>query len=217
MAKTARRITNTTQRFIEIQDIQDDIVYLTGGYACLVIEVKASNFSLLSAEEQDAKLFTYAALLNSLSFSVQVVIRSKRIDITNYLEDLGEEARRTQNPLLSQQIILYRNFIQELVKVETVLDKKFYIVIPFSSLEKGVLGAKSAVKSTVDENFAAAASANLHSKAESLHSQLQRLNLKAKTLEKDDLIRVYYDIFNEQGLQPHQMFTDLAEGTTKGK
>ena len=63
MAKTARKQSNTTQKFIEILDIRDDIVIMSGGNACLVIEVKSTNFALLSAEEQDAKIFAYASLL----------------------------------------------------------------------------------------------------------------------------------------------------------
>jgi len=66
-----------TQQFIEITNIVDDIVILNGGNAALVIEVSATNFTLLSPEEQDAKIYAYASLLNSLSFPIQIVIRSK--------------------------------------------------------------------------------------------------------------------------------------------
>ena len=196
MAKTARKINNTTQRFIDILDIQDDIVLMSGGNACLVIEVKSTNFALLSAEEQDAKIFAYASLLNSLSFAIQIVIRSKRIDITKYLDDLGQAAAKTSNPSLARQINLYKDFVQELIKVNTVLDKTFYLVIPYSSLESGLKGAKQAV-SALDENFISSAKSSLHSKAGSLHSQLGRINLRARTLKKDELLNIYCDIYDE--------------------
>ena len=77
MAKTAQKVRSTTQKFTEIEDIIDNIVLLSSGNACLIIEVKATNFALLSKEEQDAKVFAYAALLNSLSFPIQILYTLK--------------------------------------------------------------------------------------------------------------------------------------------
>lgn len=172
MAKTVQRNAAPTQKFIEIVDIVDDIVVLTGGYACIVIEVKATNFALLSADEQDAKIYAYASLLNSLSFPIQIVIRSKKLDVSSYLRLLDEERAKTQNASLAKQMALYQNFVQELVKVNTILDKKFYIIVSYSSLEKGIAGAKEAVGQTsVESNFILGAKTALHSKTESLHSQ----------------------------------------------
>src|ERR1035437_6152391 len=170
MATPARNLPST-QKFIDITDIADDIVILGGGNACLVIEVNATNFALLSPEEQDAKIYAYASLLNSLSFPIRIVIRSKKIDISNYLKLLDTEKDKTQNPNLAKQIGLYRDFVKELVKVNTVLDKKFYLIIPYSSLEKGVSGAGAALKgSSNQDNFIIGAKAALHSKAESFHT-----------------------------------------------
>ena len=195
----------STQRFIEIVDIVGDIVLIRGGNACLVIEIQATNFALLSAEEQDAKISAYAALLNSLSYSIQIVIRSKKLNIASYLKLLEEEELNSKNPKLANQINLYRDFVSELVKVNTILDKKFYIVIPYSSLEKGITGAKEQVsKNSSQSFFLAEAQAALHSKAEGLHTQLRRLNLKAETLDKERLIKVFYEIFNDVNIDSQQ-------------
>ena len=207
MKSSARKINATTQKFTEIQDILDDIVILNGGNACLVIEVTATNFALLSAQEQDSKIYSYASLLNSLSFPIQILIRSKKLDISAYIKLLDVEAKKTQNPMLAEQIRLYKDFVQELVKVNTVLDKKFYIVIPFSYLEKGVGTAASNVvnkKGAVDSAFAQNARTALHSKAEGLHSQLSRLNLRAKTLDKEELIKLFYEIYNDNSIETGQ-------------
>lgn len=205
MANSAQGNLTSTQKFIEIIDIVDDIVITKGGNACLVVEVKATNFALLSAEEQDAKIYSYAALLNSLSFPIQIVIKSKRLNISSYLKLLEEEKITSKNPALSQQIGLYKDFVQELVKVNTILDKKFFVVIPYSSLEKGLTGAKEqAGVSSSQSFFLIGAKASLHSKAESLHAQLQRLNLKAETLGKEQLIKVYYEIFNDINIDSQQ-------------
>lgn len=211
MAKTAQNNQASTQRFIEIVDIVDDIVIARGGFACVVIEVQASNFALLSAEEQDAKIYSYAALLNSLSFPIQIIVRSKRLNISSYLNLLEKEKGSSVSPALAQQIGLYKDFVEELVKVNTILDKKFYIVIPYSSLEKGLVGAKEQVGVSSSQSFfLMGAKASLHSKAESLHTQIRRLNLKAETLSKERLVKIFYEIFNDINIDSQQ-----ADETTK--
>jgi hypothetical protein len=217
MAKTAQNIAST-QKFIEILDIVDDIVILEGGNAAIIVEVKATNFALLSAEEQDAKIYAYASLLNSLSFSIQIVIRSKKLDITSYLKLLDEERTKTKNMHLAKQIGLYKDFVSELVKVNTILDKKFYIVISYSSLEKGVLGAKQSVPQANPNksDFLVSAKTSLHSKAESLMTQLGRLNLKADILEKEQATKLFYDIFNDENIDHHDT-KHLTRPMTLGK
>lgn len=178
MKQPSKNSKATTQKFIEIRDVVDNIVLLSNGNACLVIEVQATNFSLLSKEEQDIRVLSYSSLLNSLSFSIQVFIRSKKIDISSYLRLLDDEVNKSQNPLLQNQIKLYKDFVAELVKVNTVLDKKFYIAIPYSGLEGG------------------AAAGKLASKAEALHAQLKRMNLPARTLNKEELVKLFHEIYN---------------------
>lgn len=199
----------STQSFTEIQDIKEDVVLFKGGSACLIIEVQATNFSLLSQQEQDTKIFAYASFLNSLSFAVQILIRSKKIDISSYITLLNQQAEQSsplhpamseaQNKVLNEQIKLYRDFVGELVKVNTVLDKLFYIAIPFSYLERGVGGAAQIAKGGNEiENFFQSAKPVLHSKADSVLSQLARLGLRAKTLQKEELITLFYNIYNEE-------------------
>lgn len=178
----------STQSFTEVKDIKEDIVLFERGHACLVIELSAVNFSLLSPEEQDSKIFAYASLLNSLSFPIQIVIRSKKLDISSYLRLLEVQSQKAQNEELQNKIKKYRDFVANLVKVNTILDKKFYMVIYYSFLEKlSKMGS-----------FDDAAKAALHSKASSLSSQLARLNLKTRILQKEELTQLFYDLYNEK-------------------
>lgn len=209
MAKTAQ-FSASTQKFIEIKDIDENVVIFINGAACTVLEVKATNFTLLSAEEQDSKIIAYAGLLNSLSFPIQIIIRNKKLDITSYVGQLDAEIKKTQNPSLAKQIELYRNFVSELVKVNTVLDKKFYISIPYSSLEKGVQGVAAD-----PALFATTAKSALRSKAETLMSSLSRIGLKAKILDRDELIKLYHDIYNEVSLHPETNTQNNVEGGKK--
>ena len=188
MKNTAQKIRTSTQKFIEIEDIRENIVLLSTGNACLIIEIEATNFALLSQEEQNAKLLAYSSLLNSLSFPIQIVVRSKKVDITSYIKLLDDEIMESQNKLLKNQISLYKDFIKELVKVNTVLDKKFYIVLTHSSLESGIGQNK--------EDFFKTAKAKLSSKEESINAQLQRLGLQARTLGNEDLVKLFYEIYN---------------------
>ncbi len=208
MIKPVQRKKATTQKFTEIENIQEDIVILSGKNACLIIEVNATNFALLSKEEQDAKIFSYASLLNSLSFPVQIFIRSKKLDISSYLKLLETQGAQTQNHLLSMQIKLYRDFVKELVKVNTVLDKKFYIVIPYSYLEKGVMASS--------DSFLNQAKASLGSKAESVLSQIARLNLRAKTLGKEELVKLFYEIYNGGTVETNQITDEIKTPIVRG-
>lgn len=208
MTKSAQKIHASTQKFTEIQDIVENVVFLNGGNACLVIGVQATNFALLSNEEQLIKISSYASLLNSLSFQIQILIRNKNVDISSYLKLLDGEIQRLSSSPNQQNgqaeksieyIRLYRDFVQEMIKINTVLDKKFYIVLTYSSLEKGV----GAIQRGGD--FQASAKAALHTKAETLMTQLNRLSLKAKILEKEELIKLFYDIYNQDITETYEL------------
>jgi len=217
MAKAAPKNATPTQKFIEIVDIIDDIVVLAKENACIVIEVMSTNFALLSQEEQEAKIYAYASLLNSLSFPIQVLIRSKRLDVSLYLKLLDEERAKAQTQTLSKQMGLYRDFVQELVKVNTIIDKKFYIVIPYSSLEKSLTQTTETVgKNSTHIDFAIEAKAALYSKSDAMQTQLNRLNLKSEKLGKEKLTKLFYDIFNDNRID-HQQAENFINPLTLGK
>jgi hypothetical protein len=165
----------------------------------MIIEITASNFALLSKREQDSRVFAYAGLLNSLSFPVQILIRNRRMDITIYIKELEGIINTTKNPQLKAYIEYYAGFIKEMVTVNVVLNKQFYIVLPFSSLEMGVTGATQTSQkgqAQVDA-FSAEARKALQTKASSLLGQLQKFATSAKVLQKEELIKLYYEIYNE--------------------
>lgn len=207
MKKTARRA--STQVFTEILDIVDNVVVVGGGNACSIIEVSATNFTLQSADEQWAKISSYASLLNSLSFPIQILIRSKRVDISNYLKSLDYQASSNPNKVLSDHITKYRNFISELIKQNTVLDKKFYIVLSYSYLEKGAIGA--AKSKTNKDDFVPSAKLILKSKLESLISEIGRIGLKARILDRKELISLFYDVYNNGSVESSK----ITEGSLR--
>jgi hypothetical protein len=194
----AQKINASTQKFTEIIDFVGSTVILSGGNACLIIEITASNFALLSRREQDLRVFSYASLLNSLSFPIQILIRNKRIDISSYLQELDEVILNTKNEQLSNYIKYYRSFVQEMVTVNVVLNKAFYVVIPYSALEAGAKGVSQTQNSQSQvEAFAMTARKSLELKAGTILGQLQKFAVSAKILEKEDLIALFYDLYNE--------------------
>lgn len=199
----------STQEHLEIEDIKDDLVILKDGSSCLVLATTAINFGLLSEKEQEATIYAYAALLNSLNFTAQIVIRSARKDISSYLGLLEEREGKEERKLIKDQIGKYRQFIQETVQKNNVLDKKFYIIIPMTSLELGV--AKSFKKNVsrqkglpFDKNYILQqAKINLYPKRDHLLRQLSRLGLKSNQLESQELIRLFFNVYNpESSTQP---------------
>lgn len=206
MKKTAQA---TTQQFTEIQDIRDSIVLLTGGNACLVMQITAVNFALLAPEEQDAKVAAYAALLNSLSFPIQIIVQSKQVQIAPYINTLTQAAQATQNEKLATSINLYKTFVENLVKTATVLDKQFFIAIPFTAMEGGI---KAATAASNMNDFFIQAKASLETKADSLIAQLDRLSLRAKILEEQELVTLFYSLFNaDQPLHPLDIQAMIAQ------
>lgn len=189
--KTTAPITNaTTQAFTEIQDIKEDVVLFHGGRAALIIEVSASNFSLLSREEQDAKITAYASFLNSLSFPLEILVVNMKVDISAYISLLENETNKIQDEHVKTYLQHYREFVQQLVKQNTVLDKRFYIVVPYSSYENTGTGAAS--------DFFTNAKIGLHTKAEGLKSQLARINVQTKILQNEELIKIFTQFYNPE-------------------
>ncbi len=192
----------STQSFTDINDIINDIVLLRGGSAALVLQVNAINFGLFSEREQDAVLYAYAQLVNSLTFSIQIVISSKRKDITEYLIRIDDYLAKTHSPKISEQISKYREFVKAIVRQSNVLDKKFYVIIPYSVLETGVgsaIGSLFSPKtgtSLPKEEFAQRALNNLAPKRDHLIRLLARIGIKAHQMTSDELLQMFYEFYN---------------------
>ena len=206
MDLTKIAIKGSTQEHLEIADIRNDLVLMKDGSVALVIRVSAVNFGLLSEAEQEAIVYAYAGLLNSLNFAVQIIIRSQKKDISHYVSLLEIEEKKQVNPLLKIQIQKYREFILQTVKENNVLDKKFYIVIPFSSLELGaqsaaggILKKRTGLPLPADTIFEKARVA-LWPKRDHILRQLGRLTLRARQLATSELIDLFYEIYNTPGV-----------------
>ena len=184
---------STTQKHLSIADIKNDIVLLKDGGGALVLQISAVNFGLLSEREQIAIISGFAQMLNSLSFSIQIVVMSERLNINTYLHLLDLAQKAQNNPLLSGLITSYKQFIQTTIKENEVLDKKFYIVIPLSKLELGIIPTKEALYQKVKTV--------LLPRRNQVFRQLNRVGLKATQLSSGNLLELFFNIYNGGGQQ----------------
>jgi len=212
----AQAIRASTQDHLEIEDIKEGIVILKNGGACLIISVTSINYNLLSEKEQEAIIYAYAGLLNSLNFPIQIVIRSQIKDVSAYINLLNDLAEKETRPLIREQIIKYAKFVAEIVKKNNVLDKKFYIVIPMSALEVGATKALAGTfspgkrKLPFDKAYILQkAKINLYPKRDHILRQLGRLGLQGKQLETKELIKLFFEIYNPQS--PGQQFAEAEQ------
>lgn len=125
----------STQQYIPIAEIKDDVVVLKDGGMRSVIMVSSVNFDLKSTKEQDAIIYGYQDFINSLDFTIQILISSRKLNINNYLDVLKQKSKEQTNELLRLQIDEYINYISELVQLSNIMSKTFYIVVPFSPVE----------------------------------------------------------------------------------
>lgn len=197
-------LTATSQAHLPVADITDDILLYKDGGAAVVMESTSLNFGLLSEKEQEAVIAAYAALLNSLSFSIQIVIRSQRKDISSYLNYIDAAAQKITNQKLAGLMSGYRQFIVDSIKKKNVLGKKFYLIIPFSPLE---LGVSKSILSTVRRGgplpfpksyVIKKAKVLLYPRRDHLIRQAGRLGIRLRQLTRNELVDLFYAVYNPE-------------------
>lgn len=208
----------STQFHLDIEDIRDDLVVLKDGSCVLLLQTTAVNFGLLSEKEQDAMIYAYGGMLNSLTFPIQIVIISAKKDISSYLKLLKNEEAKAKKDIFREQIRLYHDFIKKIVSENQVLDKRFYIALPFSSLELGLKSAKSSIfgekKLQLPLNYVLEKAKNaLMPKRDHITRQLSRIGLKCEQLKTQALIELFYNLYNPEAIGTHNL-VDTKEYTT---
>ncbi len=204
MINQSNALQSTTQKYLELFDITNDVLLLRDGAVSMVLNSTAINFDLYSEEEQDAAIYAYAALLNSLSFPIEIVIRSQRKDVTSYLELLHQAELKAYNPVNKRNIKDYRQFVEELVQERNVLEKKFYIVITYTAIEGGIIsgatfipGMNKKAPETLDKGTVLEkALTNLAPRRDHLVHQFARIGLSLRQLSTQELIQLFYTMYN---------------------
>ena len=198
----------STQNHLDIEDIRDNLVVLKNGKVSVIIETTSLNFDLLDGTEQDARIGSFASFLNSINFPIQIVIRTQRTDIAKYLTLLERYKARITSDSINKQISLYQNFITNLTQSTQVLDKRFYTVIPTNRLPivttgwlRQFLGRERRIINISE--LIIKAKEELYPKRDHILKQFGNLGIKARQLQNDELIKLYYSMYepDQTGLE----------------
>jgi len=188
----------STQQFLEIDQIREGVIILKDKALRAVMMVSSLNFALKSDDEQSAIIYQFQNFLNSLDFTCQIVIQSRKLNITGYLDKIKELEAKQTNELLKAQTKEYHNFIKELVTTGTIMSKSFYVVIPFTLLEtKGVsplqLLKKPKAATLTEEDFQRCKQ-QLWQRMEFVALGLRRCSLQAIPLTTPELIELFWGL-----------------------
>jgi len=195
----------STQQFLEIDQIREGVIILKNKAMRVVMMVSSLNFALKSDEEQSSIIYQFQSFLNSLDFTCQIIIQSRRLNITGYLDQIKEIENKQTNELLKTQTAEYRQFIEDIItgappagKYGEIMSKSFYVIIPFTLLEaKGVsplsLLKMPKVSALTEEEFQRCKQ-QLWQRMEFVALGLRRCGLQAIPLTTPELIELFWGL-----------------------
>jgi len=197
----------STNDFIDVADIKESVAILKDGSLRSVIEVGSINFELKSPNEQTAIISAFQDFLNSIDFSLQIVINSRKLDIAPYLTYLEQLTGSIQHELLKIQAIEYSRFIKGLTELANIMSKKFYIIVPFvifvkpaggkgiMDTFKSLTSPSTYTKSLTEEEFRNY-KMQIDQRVDLVSSGIGRLGISTRPLGKEELINLYKSLYN---------------------
>lgn len=205
--KNKKRITtNATQDVLEIASIQDDLVVLKNGTVRAVLMVSSINFALKNQDEQEGIISAFYSFLNSIDYPLQIVIQSRPLDIDHYLDKLDKLGKQQTNELLRMQTIDYTQFIRELLQLQSIMSKKFFVIVPYSVVEdkkKGffdragdLFSAQKVLK--IRKKEYEEYREQLFRRVGHIRSGLEGMGLQSVQLDTSSLIELYYNSYNPE-------------------
>jgi len=233
--KPAQSNPNSTQNFLQIAEIRDGIVIMNDGSFRSVVMVKSINFDLMSQSEQEAVEYSYQGFLNSLYFPVQIFIRSQKVDLQPYIAKLDKIRSEHDNMLLALLMEDYISYIDQLGQQTNIMDKKFYIVIPYFphvDVQKALSQSKNFISGiaalfdskeqhvVINEEDLEKAKTELRNRVQAVLGGLLQSGIKGLPLDTQELIELYYDTYNPDTATRQQLknFGQLdADIITKGE
>jgi len=200
----ARPNAQATQQLVDIEAIREGVVILKTGALRAVLMCSSVNLSLKSQDEQDALIYQYQNFLNGLDFSIEFVVHSRKLDITDYINSVKTHIENQKNELLKIQTEEYIDFIESFVGMQNIMAKTFYAIIPFSkeaNQKKGFLDkifSSSADKSFVkmsDDEFKKYKN-QLWQRVDNVISGLRSLGIRSEPLSDSELKELFFNIYN---------------------
>lgn len=205
MVDTSKNQTMPSQQFVGVKKIEDGVVYLKKGGLRKIIIVSGVNFDLKSETEQNLILNSFQNFLNTIDFSVQFFVHSRKVNIDAYLERMRARREEEQNELLRIQIDEYMNFVKTFVEQNKIISKTFFVVVPYESVDvvenakKGFLGIFNKKQGGGGEVTTEQESIEqLNHRVDQVVSGIEQIGLRAVPLEDDELTELFYNLYNPQ-------------------
>ncbi len=213
----------STQNHLMFTEIKDGIVVMRDGSLRMIVLASALNFDLKSQQEQDSIEFAYQGFLNGLHFPIQIVIRSRKLELDNYIEKLEVLQASEENPLISGLMEDYIYNIQGLLEQVNIMNKEFYIVVPYyiegSTQKKDNAGVKfaSLFKSNTDQvqttEIFEQRKRDLTQRTNLVAQGLGQMGIRAAVLSTQEIIELFYSSYNQEEAIS-QNLTDIDQITT---
>jgi len=192
----------STQKFLEIDQIREGVILLRNKAMRGVIMVSSLNFALKSGEEQNAIIYQFQNFLNSLDFSIEIVVQSRRLNITGYLDKLKELEKKQENELLKTQTAGYQKFIRDLIGGGAIMSKSFFVVVPFTLVEvpgmKTVIGLIKRQPPIFSEEQFQRCKSQLWQRMEFVALGLRRCGLQCVPLNTSELIELFWGLYHPE-------------------
>ncbi|HMR01081.1 MAG TPA: hypothetical protein PKA32_01710 [Candidatus Gracilibacteria bacterium] len=216
---------SSTQTFLKIAEIKNDTVVLKNGGLRGVLKVSSINFNLKSEDEQNAIIYSYQGFLNTLEYPIQIVVRSKKLDIDDYLEDLKKVGDNQTNQLLQQQTYEYIEYVSKLVEYADIMEKEFFVVVPYDPFRAQKLNIfqKFFQNMNPKDNYTevkrrheefAELKKKLSSRINTVKVGLENCGLQVEELDTKALIELYYQSYNPTASR-YQKLDELEETQIK--
>jgi hypothetical protein len=206
----------STQQYLDIAEIKENTIVMKDGTLRAILLVSSINFALKSEDEQNAVIESYVRFLNNLSFTLQIVIQSRELDIDNYIQYLAEKEKEQTNKLLKVQTADYMEYIKELTSLGKIMTKRFYVVVPYdplSDIHKSFFNSitaalKPATVIKLKEKTFHEYQELLDRRIESVVGGLEAMGVAVARLDTQSLIELYYKTYNPE-TSKNQNLVDL--------
>jgi len=212
------KISTSTQQYLDVAEIKDNTVILRDGTLRAVILVSSINFALKSEDEQNAIIAAYVSFLNNIDFPIQIVIQSRELNIEHYMEALKAKEKEQTNELLKMQTAEYVQYINELISISRIMNKRFYLVVPYNPMsdkQKNFFSRvldifrPAALIKMKDERFIRRRK-ELDYRVDNIISGLTSIGLNCVQLDTQSLIELYYNTYNPS-TSANQKMTDINQ------
>jgi hypothetical protein len=207
MSNTVAENAKATQEFVPLKEIRDGVVILKDGSMRALVMASSVNFALKSEEEQQGILYQFQNFVNSLNFSIELFVQSRRLDIRPYLALLESRYKEQTSELLKIQTREYIEFVKSFTETTNVMTKTFYVVVPYTppilfAKDTGIENLLKGKKNTKEEQtksdteYFEEARTQLEQRIGVVEQGLVRCGIRVAQLGTEELIEVFYKLFN---------------------